>query len=160
MNTLKGLNDAIAEIQRTLEDNALENQMHQKAFDQLYAELQQYKEDFLFKAEKPLILDLLLFFDSMVWFKENIEQQNAKPEIVAESFQYLLDEFLELLARRDILPMEPKENFDKTRQRAMKVVHTKNPQLDEKILKVIKKGFMRGDRVLRAEEVIVQKKTS
>ena len=83
----------------------------QRAFDALYEELRQYKDDFVFQSEKPLLLDLLLFYDSLNWFQQSLVKQEMSPEVIADSFQYLIDEFLELLYRRDVLPMESKDHI-------------------------------------------------
>ena len=40
----------------------MSNELTQQAFDALYAELKQYKENFLAEAERPLLLDLVLFY--------------------------------------------------------------------------------------------------
>ena len=148
---------ALAGIRALLERGHSEERVQKKAFDKLYEELSQYKEDFIFKAEKPLLLDLLLFFDSLSWFQTSLVKQEISPEVIAESFQYLLDEFLELLYRRDVTPMEAKAQFDAHHHRAIQVVETTDPTRDQQVEQVLKRGFMRGDRVLRPEEVVIAK---
>ncbi|MFZ5477811.1 MAG: nucleotide exchange factor GrpE [Myxococcota bacterium] len=129
--------------------------VQQKAFDQLYEELKQYKEDFLFQAEKPFLLDLLLFYDSLNWFHQSLEKGEMSSEVIADSFQYLVDEFLELLYRRDVIPLETSERFDRKQHKAVRVVAAPTPADDWKVQAVLKRGFVRGDRLLRAEEVSV-----
>ncbi|MFH1465980.1 MAG: nucleotide exchange factor GrpE [Pseudomonadota bacterium] len=146
---------ALAGIRALLERDHAAEKVQKKAFDQLYEELTQYKEDFVFKAEKPLLLDLLLFFDSLSWFQTSLVKQEISPEVIAESFQYLLDEFLELLYRRDVTPMESKAQFDGHQHRAIQVVETADPARDQCVEQVLKRGFMRGKRVLRPEEVVI-----
>ena len=48
-----------------------QNENSRRSFDALYEELRQYKEDFIFQSEKPLLLDLLLFYDSLNWFQQS-----------------------------------------------------------------------------------------
>lgn len=127
----------------------------QRAFDTLYEELRQYKEDFIFQAEKPFLLDLLLFYDSLNWFHQSLQKREMSPDVVTDSFQYLLDEFLELLYRRDVLPCESAEKFDRKLHKAVRVVPTTDAGEDWRVNAVLKRGFLRGDRVLRAEEVAV-----
>ena len=79
-------------------------QVKQSAFDQLYEELKSYKNDWQYQAEKPLLLDLLLFYDSLNWFQESLVKKEMSRDVIADSFQYLIDEFLELLYRRDVTP--------------------------------------------------------
>jgi molecular chaperone GrpE (heat shock protein) len=129
--------------------------VQQKAFDQLYEELRQYKEDFLFQTEKPFLLDLLLFYDSLNWFQQSLQRQEMSPDVVADSFQYLLDEFLELLYRRDVVPCESAPRFDRRLHKAVRVIPSSNPVEDWKVQAILKRGFVRGERLLRAEEVAV-----
>jgi len=132
-----------------------QDKVQQKAFETLYGELQQYKEDFIGKAEKPLLLDLLLFYDSLNWFNESLVQQEMSPDVLEENFQYLIDELLELLYRRNVVPMESNTQFDRQLHKAMQVVETDNVDQHETITQVLKRGFKHGDKTLRPEEVIV-----
>ncbi len=129
----------------------------QKAFDALYEELKQYKEDFIFQNEKALLLDLLLFYDSLNWFQNSLIKKEMSREVVADSFQYLIDEMLELLYRRDVLPMDATDRFDRKRQKVIKTVAAASEAEDYSIDQVLKRGFTRGGRMLRAEEVVVRR---
>ena len=153
------IENTIQDIQQMVASRLQSDEAKDRAFDQLYEELKQYKDDFVFQAEKPLLLDLLLFYDSMNWFQESLVKQETSPDVIADSFQYLLDEFLELLYRRDVNPMEALESFDRTVHKAVKVEPTDNDAEDYKIKRVLKRGFSRAGRVLRAEEVIISRKT-
>ena len=152
---LQGILEAIQEIRASLETRSRSGDLQQVAFDQLYEELQQYKEDFVFQAEKPLLLDLLLFHDSLLWFQENLGKKDISQEVIAETFQYLLDEFLEVLYRRDVAPVETPTSFDPAIQKAVKMLPTPDASKDKAIGQVLKRGFRRGDRMLRPEEVVV-----
>lgn len=143
------------QLRELLRERAQQESVQQKAFDQLYEELRQYKEDFIFQAEKPFLLDLLLFYDSLNWFQQSLARKEMSAEVVAESFQYLLDEFLELLYRRDVVPCESAERFDRKLHKAVRLVPAAAEADDWKIQMVLKRGFVRGERVLRAEEVAV-----
>jgi len=147
---LEGIRQALAERSQL-------EQTQQQAFDSLYEELRQYKEDFIFQAEKPLLLDLLLFYDSLNWFQKSLQEEEMSPEVIADSFQYLIDEFLEVLYRRDVLPMESKERFDRKTQKAVKLIDTDDPACDQTVAQVLKRGFTRAARVLRAEEVTLHR---
>jgi molecular chaperone GrpE (heat shock protein) len=138
-----------------VEQQGQRDALQQQAFDQLYQELRQYKDDFVFQSEKPLLLDLLLFYDSLNWFQESLVKNEMSPDVLSDSFQYLIDEFLELLYRRDVLPMESRARFDRETQKAIKVVRTEKTAKDYLIKQVVKRGFSRANRLLRAEEVVV-----
>ncbi len=145
----------LEQLTQLFNDRLRNDAVQQKAFDQLYEELRQYKEDFLFQAEKPFLLDLLLFYDSLNWFQETLRREEMSPEVVADSFQYLLDEFMELLYRRDVVPCEGAERFDRRLHKAVRVVPTSRPDEDWKVQAVLKRGFLRGERLLRPEEIAV-----
>ncbi len=152
---LAAMRQELAEMRATLQDRLANDQTKEKAFDSLYAELKQYKNDFIFQSQKSLLLDLLLFYDSMSWFQESLVGQEASPEVIADSFQYLIDEFLEVLYRRDVLPVEEADTFDRQIHKAVKVENTDDERRDYKIAQVLKRGFRRGERSLRAEEVVI-----
>ena len=125
------------------------------AFRTMHDELQQYKDDFMLQVEKPLLLDLLLFYDSLNWFQESLVKQDMSPDVLEENFQYLIDELLELLYRRNVTPMQSSERFDRTKHKAVQVVKTDIEDHHELITQVMKRGFSRGETTLRPEEVIV-----
>lgn len=56
--------------------------VQQQAFDHLYKELKQYKEDFLYQAEKPFLLDLLLFYDSLQWFGASLQKGEMDAAVI------------------------------------------------------------------------------
>jgi molecular chaperone GrpE (heat shock protein) len=145
----------LEEIVALLRDRTRQDETQQKAFDTLYEELKQYKEDFIFQAEKPFLLDLLLFYDSLNWFHASLERREMSPDVVNDSFQYLLDEFLELLYRRDVIPCEGGDRFDRKVHKAVRVAAAATPEDDWKVESVLKRGFIRNDKMLRAEEVSV-----
>lgn len=153
--TLRGLAQEVSDMRSMVHDRLNNDAVREKAFDQLYEELRQYKDDFLFQAEKPLLLDLLLFYDSMNWFQESLIKGEMSPDVIADSFQYLIDEFLEVLYRRDVVPIEESTRFDRTTHRAVKVTETDDEQADYTIAQVLKRGFSRANKPLRPEEVVI-----
>ena len=154
-DNLRKITTEVVELRKLINDRIINDQVREKAFDHLYEELKQYKEDFLFQAEKPLLLDLLLFYDSLNWFQEGLVKQEMSPDVIADSFQYLIDEFIELLYRRDVVPIETTGAFDRKVHKAVKVVETDDPDQDHQINQVLKRGFARADRLLRPEEVVL-----
>lgn len=147
----------VAALKDTVAQASRDDGTRQKAFDALYEELKQYKEDFIFQSEKALLLDLLLFYDSLNWFQNSLIKKEMSREVVADSFQYLIDEMLELLYRRDVLPMDATSQFDRKRQKVIKTVAADAESDDYAIEQVLKRGFTRAGRVLRAEEVVVRR---
>lgn len=149
--------EKLADIKKVLDERVANDAIREKAFEALYEELRQYKEDWLFQAEKPLILDLLLFHDSLLWFQESLVKQEMSADVIADSFQYLVDEFLETLYRRDVIPIDAGETFDRKLHKIVKVEDTDDPNLDQRVAQVLKRGFARGERLLRPEEVVINR---
>lgn len=152
---LESLAESLARIQELLAARDSQSETHRYALEQLHAEMERYRQDFLFQAEKNLLLDLLSFHDSLQWFRQAALAPDANREIIEEGTQYLVDEILELLYRQDIQPVENAEHFDRTTHRAIQVVYTSDPEQDQRIHKVVRRGFLRGERVLRPEDVVV-----
>ncbi len=155
--SFESLAEEVADLKATIAQATRDDGTQQKAFDALYEELKQYKEDFIFQSEKALLLDLLLFYDSLNWFQNSLIKKEMSREVVADSFQYLIDEMLELLYRRDVLPMEATSQFDRKRQKVIKTVAADGESDDYAIEQILKRGFTRSGRVLRAEEVVVRR---
>jgi molecular chaperone GrpE (heat shock protein) len=144
-------------IRMALDEKQLGDETQSKAFDSLYEELKQYKDDFIYQAEKPLLLDLLLFYDSLNWFQESLVKKEMSMDVISDSFQYLIDEFLEVLYRRDVLAMESTPKFDPKMQKVVKVIPSEEAGQNQMVAQVLKRGFNRADRVLRSEEVVIYK---
>lgn len=154
---LRRLVHEMGEMRKMVSDRLNNDRVREKAFDQLYEELRQYKDDFRFQAEKPLLLDLLLFYDSLNWFQESLIKQEMSPDVIADSFQYLIDEFLEVLYRRDVVPVEESTKFDRTMHKVVKVNETDDEAADYRIAQVLKRGFSRASKPLRPEEVVIMR---
>ena len=155
--SLQKLGEGLTGLRQAFDDRLANDKVREKAFDQLYEELRQYKDDFLFQAERPLLLDLLLFYDSLNWFQESLIKGEMSPDVIADSFQYLIDEFLEVLYRRDVMPVEQDDHFDRKVHKAVKVEPTDDPDEDYRIAQILKRGFVRVDKLLRPEEVVISR---
>ena len=73
----------LQQIKGSLEHFVREDSSTKRAFDTLYQELQQYKSDFLFQFEKGFLIDLLSFYDSLIWYQNVLESNTDNAE---ESF--------------------------------------------------------------------------
>ena len=154
---LTRLRDSVDALRKTVDQRLAEDPVREAAFEKLYGELKSYKDGFLREAERPLLLDLLLLFDSMVWFHQSLVKEEMSSDVVADSFQFLLDELLEVLYRREVVPMEPTTDFDPAVHRAVQVQAAPTPEDDNKVASVVKRGFVREDKTMRPEEVVVYK---
>ena len=152
--TPAALHQELIQIRKMLEQFTQEESATKQAFSTLYTELEQYKKEFLFQAEKGLLQDLLLFYDSLIWFQSSIQNEAENRE---ENLEYLIAEFLEVLRRKDVTPFPPRTEFDPKFHKIVQISPVEDIEQDQMIDRVLKKGFYRGENVLRAEEVILNK---
>ena len=134
------------------------NVVNKAMFEVLHGELKTYKDAFLLEAVlRPVIRDLIsqgergkLVGSALILF-ENV----AAP---AKQLEHNRDAILEVLERLDVtLTPLGSGKLDKQSQRAMSVELTDDPEQDNEIVKVSKRGFMWKDRVMRPEEVVIKK---
>ena len=159
MSDAKNSTQILGELQQikgNLEHFMREDSSTKRAFDTLYQELQQYKSDFLFQFEKSFLIDLLSFYDSLVWYQNMLESDTDNSK---ESFSYLIEEFYELLRRRDVTPMPASETLDRQKHRVIQIENTDDPERDKGVASVVRRGFMRGERILREEEISLYRYT-
>ncbi|MCB9664185.1 MAG: nucleotide exchange factor GrpE [Alphaproteobacteria bacterium] len=154
---LSRLVGAVDALRERVDDRLANDPVREAAFEKLYAELKDYKDGFVEQQERPLLLDLLLLYDSMTWFHQSLVKEEMTPETIADSFQFLVEELLEVLYRRDVVPMEAREDFDPAVHRAVQLQKASTGSEDNRIAQVLKRGFLRRDKPLRAEEVVVYK---
>ena len=65
------------------------------------------------------------------------------------------EELLEILARRDILPIESGTMFDPSIHNSVGAVEADDEHPDKTIVRVVRAGYYIQDRVLRPADVIV-----
>ena len=127
----------------------------EKTLAQLRQELRAMKQGILDEAETPLLRDLFLFYDSLAWYQANLVTQEMSPDILAEHFEHLLDELLEVLYRRNVVPQDEPSLFNKLKHHAVQVVKAEQPHHDFRVVEVLKLGFERNGETLRPSQVVV-----
>jgi len=150
------------------------NGLNQRMFDALHEELKGYKDGFLLESvHKPIIRDLITIYDDLDKIHRQMQDAVADAaRLPAEVGTKLLErlktmdtniehnsEFIvEVLARLEVsmLPIGSGK-LDKQTQRAVAVEIAEDPDEDANIIRVVKRGFLWKERVLRAEEVVIKK---
>ena len=113
------------------------------------------KKGMLEEAETPLLRDLFLLFDSLTWFQQNLIHQEMPPAQLEEHFQHLIDELLEVLYRRNVVPQDQPQLFNKLKHHAVQVVRAEQPHHDFRVVEVLKLGFERSGFTMRPSQVVV-----
>ena len=125
----------------------LNDKAKDQAFDKLYESMQDYKDDFLMKAKKPVFLDLIRLYDDI---QKMISQESNK------NLELICDVIIEILYRNDVdVITDAPERFDRSFQKSVKRVHTDDKDMDRKVEDILKIGFIQGRQIIRPQEVSV-----
>jgi len=149
------------------------NGVSQRMFDALHEELKDYKDGFLLeKILKPVIRDLISLYDDLILIHGQMEDGVASAAAeggpdspittrlrqMETNVAHHCEFVLEILARLDvsIAPIGT-GRLDKQTQRAVALELVNDPALDMMVVRTVKRGFCWKERVLRAEEVVMNK---
>jgi molecular chaperone GrpE (heat shock protein) len=158
---MRGIESSMVRIAEAYQRVAKDGKRKDQAYDQLYEELRQYKDDWLLNAQKPLFRDVVLLYDSIARQLANFEQVEGAQlprEAVLGALKHLRDEVLEVLYRRDVERIEdtpPKLTIDF--QKPVRRVDTDDPEQDRDVTQVLRDGFRLRGAVLRPQEVVVKR---
>ncbi len=149
-----------------------------KLFDALHAELKGYKDNFLFDAlQKPFIRDLVSLFDDLSSLHEQAVKRLAETadakggnpedraflETLAGNMENQVHHMTEVFLRLDVTlsKTSPNEPVDKKVHRILSFEPAASAAEDGLVVRSVKPGFFwRGDRVVRAEEIIARRWTA
>ncbi|MBI3722521.1 nucleotide exchange factor GrpE [bacterium] len=147
-------------VAKAVEELAKDSQKRRKDYDALYAEMRDYKTNFIDVSQKPLYMDLLLLFDSIL---REVRVFEEGPETVAraevlKAIGQVKDELVEILYRRDVELIEDHPTkLDVSFQKPVRRVEVEDVAEDYTIVQRVREGFRRGDQILRPQEVVVKR---
>jgi len=145
-----------------------------RMFDALHEELKGYKDGFLLESvHKPIIRDLISIYDDLAKIYQQMQDAVAdaarmpaeigtklleRLKTMDTNIEHNSDFIVEVLARLEVtmLPLGSGK-LDKQTQRAVAVEIAEDPDEDADVVRVVKRGFLWKERVLRAEEVVIRK---
>jgi len=148
--------------------------VNQQMFDALHQELKGYKDGFLLESvHRPIIRDLVTLYDDLVEIHRQLgaalSEEAPAPgtgtlalierlRTTELNVEHNLEFIIEVLARLEVTPMSNGTGkLDKRTQRAVAVELAEDPDHDTMVVRSMKRGFLWKERVLRAEEVVIQK---
>lgn len=149
--------EGITKINDSFKEKFAGDCVKEKAFEELYSQLDSYKKNFIFSAIKPLIHDLLLFHDRI---ENEIEHSSETDGEECKKLKTFRDELLEILYRNDVTPVEKTaegEKFNPEKSNAVDKIETDDEKLDNTVKKVLKSGFRKGNIQIRPEMVQIFK---
>ncbi|MCX6627288.1 MAG: nucleotide exchange factor GrpE [Candidatus Solibacter sp.] len=164
MTLLQAQNETVIEhldrLEAQLTDHLRANASNSRAaFDHLYDEMQAYKRNFLLEAQRPLLQDLMMLYDSIDKLHRNYKQA-ASMDLAAlsQNLEGLQVEAEEILLRVGIERMTAtSDKLDVNLQRAVKTVATENPEENLWVVEQVRCGFLSGGQPIRKEQVVVKK---
>jgi len=151
---LARLEDALNSLRACFDDRLRYDAAKDRAFDFLYSKLREQDTDQGFALKKNLILALLRLHDHMENAEGALDRDSHGRQHIADLRTALLD----ILYAEDIEPITTAgAEFDRTRQQALGSVPASDPAWDNTVDRVVRAGFVCGDRVLRPQSVIVRR---
>ena len=171
--TVQALPKMVTDLRALLE---MKNGVSHSMFSALHEELKSYKDGFLLQSVyRPIIRDLVSVYDDLTEIHRQIteaigegaasSEESAAAKKMLERMRTMemnlghnVEFILEVLARLDVtqLPISSGK-LDKTSQRAVAVETTDNPDDHTLVVRMVKRGFLWHERVLRPEEVVVKR---
>ena len=161
LNCTNAIDTKLAQISASFQSRLSYDGAKEKAFDRLYAELDQLKSNTEFDHLRPLYLDLILLYDRIENICASGEDVSREDSGVSTLLQSLREELVEILYRREVEVIRPSPlTFDPATQRAIGIEPALSESENGRVARVVRKGFVYRNRIIRAEEVIVKKCTA
>ncbi len=160
VNTLLERIDCLSQqnelLQKKFDGKIAEDEHKAQLFDKMYNELQSYKTDLYAKIIKPFILSTITLLDDTNTF---IGKLGENESALAEKYlRTMPDDLIDILESNGVVLYEDDvDKFNPRTQRVVKQVPTDNPELDNFIVKRIRKGYSWNGVNLKPELVWIYK---
>jgi molecular chaperone GrpE len=146
-------------LQTTFERELRAEATRERVVDRLHAELQEYKQDFLLKIQRPIFIDLIQLHDDIGKMIDSGTaasadvDQSVRLRGTLESIQTAIED---ILYRQGVEPFSlAGTEFDPRKQRAVSTQATDEPALNKTVATRLRKGCCSGDKLIRPEIVTV-----
>jgi molecular chaperone GrpE (heat shock protein) len=147
---LDALQTELVELKALFLQQNKANDLNRIAFDRLHKEMQDYKDNFLARAQEPMYRALIALDDDI---GKTLQQER---EITRDDCQHLRNEVEEILARQDVEPFVCEaQTFDPALQKAVRTEPTTDAGKHRQIALRLRRGFKLGERILRSEYVSI-----
>jgi molecular chaperone GrpE len=158
LSFLSGLQSNFTSLVRLVEKRLSYDKTKEVAFERLYQEMDDLKQDQELAHLRPLYIDLILFHDRMESiYKDAIDSGALSPEL-ADLLKSLNGELMEILYRRGVEPIIlTSYTFDAKYQEVVKIEPTFHPSEDNQIVDIVRNGFKYKDVILRPTKVVIKK---
>jgi molecular chaperone GrpE len=163
LNAIQGMSDQLVRrldlLQTTFERELRAEATRERVVDRLHSELQDYKQDFLLKVQRPIFIDLIQLHDDIGKMIDSRAPAGFGPER-SDDFREILEPIQtaieDILYRQGVEPfaLEGTE-FDPRKQRAVSTQATDDQALNKTVAARLRKGFCSGEKLIRPEIVAV-----
>ena len=160
VNTLLERIDCLSQqnelLHKKFDGKMAEDEHKAQLFDKMYNELQSYKTDLYAKILKPFILSTITLLDDTNTF---IGKLGENESALAEKYlRTMPDDLIDILESNGVVLYEDDvDKFNPRTQRVVKQIPTDNPDLDNFIVKRIRKGYSWNGVNLKPELVWIYK---
>ena len=163
LEAIRELNDQLGRrldlLQTTFERELRAEATRERVVDRLHAELQDYKQDFLLKVQRPIFVDLIQLHDDigkMIDSRAPVGDGAERSADVRGTLEPIQTAIEDILYRQGVEPFTlDGTEFDARKQRAVSTQATDDPVLNKKVAARLRKGFCAGDKLIRPEIVAV-----
>jgi molecular chaperone GrpE len=163
LDAIQGLSEQLGRrldlLQTTFERELRAEATRERVVDRLHAELQDYKQDFLLKVQRPIFIDLIQLHDDigkMIDSRASVDaghERSADLRGILEPIQTAIED---ILYRQGVEPFALEgTDFDPRKQRAVSTQATDDPALNKRVAARLRKGFCAADKLIRPEIVAV-----
>ena len=156
LERIESLNQQNELLLKKFDGKIAEDEHKAQLFDKMYNELQSYKTDLYAKILKPFILSTITLLDDTNTF---IGKLGENESALAEKYlRTMPDDLIDILESNGVVLYEDDvDKFNPRTQRVVKQVPTDNPDLDNFIVKRIRKGYSWNGVNLKPELVWIYK---
>jgi len=163
VDVVKGLAENIGRrldsLQTLLERELRAEATRERVVDRLHTELQEYKQDFLWKVQRPIFIDLIQLHDDigkLIDARAPADTGSAHAADIRGILEPIQTAIEDILYRQGVEPFAQEgTEFDPRKQRAVSTQTTDDPALNKRVAARLRKGFCSGDRLVRPEIVVV-----
>jgi molecular chaperone GrpE len=163
MNAIKELGEHLGRrldsLQTTFERELRAEATRERVVDRLHAELQEYKQDFLLKVQRPIFVDLIQLHDDigkMIDSRAPSEPSALGSADIRGILAPIQTAIEDILYRQGVERFTAEgTEFDPRKQRAISSQTTDDMALHKKVAARLRPGFCAGDRLIRPEIVTV-----
>ncbi|MDR4507735.1 MAG: nucleotide exchange factor GrpE [Candidatus Brocadiaceae bacterium] len=152
----------LEELKSLMESRLAYDAAKEKAIDTLNEELKLYRDNFVFQAQRPLFIELILLYDNLMQLVNRFDTDkgltDAEYSTIKNNILNIKDELLEILYRRDVKPFdEHPDALDYKLHKTVSTISTPIESENNTVEKIMKTGFSWNEKVLRPEEVVIKK---